>query len=334
MSVTIKDVAQRAKVSPSTVSRVLNNAHNVEPKTKRAVLKAIDELGYQPSEVARGLRIQKTQTIGLIIPDILNPFFAHVAKGVEDELGAAGYSLILCNSSENPLKEQQYLNLMLKKRVDGLIVVPLKENLELLQKVKDHGIPVMFIDREIEGFENDCIQVDNYKGARTLANHFAGLGHRRIGFIGGSLDLSLGRLRLEGYKMGLADASIELNEDYVKIGRFDKDTGYQYAKELLQMDERPTALISGNNEIALGVLAAIHELGLKMPDDIAFASFDDPEWAPYITSPLTVLQQPIGLIASMAVEHLLNPKPHLVRFLVEGKLVVRESCGAVLKSKA
>ena len=330
--VTVKDVADLAGVSTATVSRVLNNHPQVADETRSKVLWAMEQLSYQPSRVARRLRMEASQILGLVISDIANPFFPSVVRGIEDVAYANGYSLFLCNSDEDPAKEELYIQVLRAEKVAGVIVSPTDEESTTCQTFIESGIPMAAMDRRLRHLEVDTVIVDNVQGAYEAVSHLVRLGHRRIGLISGPVHITTGRERQEGYKQALTEHGIESDQDLIKIGDFKQDSGYQRACELLEMDDRPTAVFTANNLMTLGALNAIHEKGLSIPQDVAIVGFDDMPWAPSLNPPLTAVAQPTYELGRVAAEMLLAriaDRDHPIREIkLETALIVRESCGS------
>ena len=329
--VTGKDVAKLAGVSTTTVSRVLNNHPYVTDETRSKVLWAMEQLGYQPSRVARRLRMQVTQILGLIISDIANPFFTSVVRGIEDVAYANQYSLFLCNSNEDPTKETLYIDVLQAERVAGIIVSPADENSTSCEPLLRNGVPIVAMDRRLRQFDVDTVLVDNVKGAYQATSHLICLGHRRIGLIGQPSRITTGRERREGYEKALSGDGLELDQRLIKIGDCRQDSGYRRACELLEMDDPPTAIFAANNLMTLGALNAIHEKGLNIPQDVAIVGFDDMPWAPSLAPPLTAVAQPTYELGRTAADLLLqriaDKDREIVEMTLEPTLIIRDSCG-------
>lgn len=327
---TMKDVAQRARVSVSTVSHVLNGTRKVSEGTRGDVLAAVEELSYRPNLLAKGLKTRRTYTIGLLIPDIQNSFFTLVVRGVEDEALSRGYHLFLCNTDEDPGREDEYITELAKKRVDGLMVAPSARRESHVGRLLDEGVPFVFVDRDVEGMDADVVSVDNRAGMRLIAEHLVGLGHRRIAMISGPLDKASGYERHLGLREALADLGVDLEDSLVRFGDFRTSSGREGARELLSLPSPPTALVTANNQMTLGALLTINEMGLGVPGDVSVVGFDDPEWAPLTGPPLTTLAQPTYEMGVKAAELLLDKieggtDTSVRRLLLEPWLVVRDS---------
>jgi len=330
----MKDVAERARVSVSTVSHVLNGTRKVAESTRDSVLMAIEELGYQPNLLAKSLKTQKTFTIGLLISDIQNSFFTAVVRGVEDIALSRGYHLFLCNTDEDAAREDEYITELAKKRVDGLIVASAAPRHNHASRLQVADIPFVFMDREVEAVDANVVRVDNHRAMKLIAEHLVDLGHERIGMISGPLDKASGYERYHGFQAALADLEIDLDESLVQFGDFRTSSGREGANELLRLSSPPTALVTANNQMTLGALLTIQEMGLRIPDDVSVVGFDDPEWAPLANPPLTALAQPTYEMGVRAISLLLdqieggtNGKANTL--LLEPRLVIRGSTSPV-----
>jgi len=329
--VTVKDVADLAGVSTATVSRVLNDHAQVAEETRSKVLRAMEELGYQPSRVARRLRMGGSQIIALIIADIANPFFTSVVRGIEDVAYANQYSLFLCNSDEDPAKEALYVDVLQAERVAGVIISSADENSTSCESLLRNGVPIVAMDRRLSQFDVDTVLVDSIKGAYQATSHLIGLGHRRIGLIGAPSRITASRERREGYERALSEHGLELEQTLIKIGNTKQDGGYQKACEFLEMDDPPTAIFAINNLTTLGALNAIHEKGLNIPQDVAIVGFDDMPWALSLDPPLTAVAQPtyeLGCTAAnLLLQRIADKEREIVEMRLEPTLIVRDSCG-------
>jgi LacI family transcriptional regulator len=334
---TIYDVAERAGVSAMTVSRVINGKRDVKPSTKEKVLKAIEELGYVPNSFARSFVLQKTSSIGLIISDITNPFFTTLARGVEDTAMKNQFNVILCNTDEDPEKEQIYLEVLLRKRIDGIILASASGKRGPLKNILMRDLPLVLIDRRIEHLDSvDVVRGDNVLGAYLLTKHLTSLGHRRIGIIVGNRHISTATERVEGYKRALTESGIPVEEGLIRFGRYSKEDGYRLAKDLLTMDNPPTAIFGGNNFIAIGAIRAIRDLGLKVPEDVGLVSFDDIESLSEVYPFFTVVTQPaysMGVIATELLIRRIEGRDKVKEkreVVLQPELIIRESAGEKL----
>ncbi len=278
---TLKDVAKKASVSTATVSRVINNPDSVNVETRSKVEKAIKQLNFKPSRVAQRLRVKDGQRklIGLVVPDIQNPFYVEVVRGVEDKAYANNYALLMCNFAQDEKKEKLYLEIMRSESVDGLIVAPVHERDEEVKKLVKSGLPIVCVDRSLSDVDVDVVLVDNEKGTYEAIKYLICLGHKRIGFVGGLPTIPTTQQRRSGFERALRENKIKVNEKLLKYGDSKHESGKTLIKELLQMKNPPTAVFTGNNLITLGALEAIHEMGLNIPNDISILGFDDLPWA-------------------------------------------------------
>ncbi len=268
---TIKDVAKQAGVAPITASRVVNNSGYVSQEKRERVENAIAELGYVPNTLARSLRSRRTNTLALVLTDITNPFWTTVARGVEDAASAAGLNVIFCNTDESEEEQNRYLKVLLQKQVDGILLAPAHGSHEQIESILSQNIPVVIIDRRIDGAEVDTVYCDSEGGAYELVGHLVALGHKRIAILNGPTDVATAIDRLRGYERALATAGIESDENLMFCGGFDLDSGYDMAQQALALDPRPTAFFAANNFIAIGAIRAIRDAGLSVPEDVALA---------------------------------------------------------------
>ena len=325
---TIRDVARQAGVSVATVSRVLNNNPKVKPHLQTRVEQAMQDLDYQPSALAQGMRSQTAQVIGLILPDIGNPFFTSLARAIEDAAHENRYGLLLCNSDEDPEKEQIYAEIMLAQRVAGVILVP--ASMDLCEPLQTRDIPLVCVARPIPECPVDTVLLDCESGSRMVTEHIIELGHRRIGLIVGLWDSIVSQERFQGYKRALEDAGIPFDPDLVHYGGLTEEGGYQKALEILKPETRPTALFVTNNDMALGALRAIQAKGIQVPNDLSVASFGDMPCFSLFRPSLTVIQQPVYELGREAANLLLRrirgeaPPSHVLMRLAP-MLVVGES---------
>lgn len=330
MPARLKDVAQRAEVSNATVSRVLTNKPHVREGVRQRVLAAIKELGYQPSRVARSLRIQRSHIIGLIISDIQNPFFTSLVRAVEDVAYQHQYAVVLCNSDEDVEKERLYIELMQAEMVAGVLITPTCETGSPCRKLIEAGIPVVAVDRRMVDLEVDTVVIDNVGAAFDLVSHLINDGHRRIGGIFATLRTTTGRERQEGYFRALQAQGLPIDPQLMRTGLPTEETGYHLAGQLLDLPAPPTALFTGNNLLTTGAIRAINERQLQIPDGIALGAFDEMSWMSLIKPALTVVAQPTYELGQTAANLLLRrikdrTCPHQ-EVMLKSKLFVRQSC--------
>lgn len=331
--ITISDIARIAGVSKSTVSHVLNQTRFVEDETKQRVLHAIAETGYRPSNIARSLVTNRTQTLGVIISDASNNFFSEVLRGIENIIRPADYGLVVCNTDEILEREEHYINLLLRQHVDGIIASATSQKWEVLTLADVQHMPFVFVDRSFIGLEDRPFAgVDNKRGAYVGTQHLINNGYRRIGIIAGFQRLSTMRDRLAGFCEALCDAAIELPDDWVVTSPLSIEGGYTAAKTLLSLPDRPDALFVNNNILSLGTLRALQDMGLYCPADVALVGFDDHPWAVVSDPPLTVISQPacrLGEIAAEMMRRLIDGvQPDPVQVVLDCELIVRKSCGS------
>ena len=335
-NITINDVAKHAGVSKATVSRVLNNHAYVTDDVRARVQAAMDALGYHPSRAARRLRANSSDILGLIIPDIQNPLFQSLVRGVEDAAYAQQMNVVLCNTDDIPDKQQVYLRLMQAEQVAGLIVVPTHPNdSAVLKPVQAAGLPIILLDREVKNFEADTVMVDNVRGSTIAIKHLIDLGYQRIAIIAGTQYLSPGRDRLRGAYDAFHEANTPVDETLVKVGNFKIESGYDLTCELMSLSNPPDAIFVSNNLMTLGALRALHELGVRIPEDVALVGFDDMPWAGDLNPPLTAVAQPGYELGQQAIQLLLKrleePDAPFYKVILQPRLIVRQSCGARLK---
>lgn len=326
----IKDVAREAGVSTATVSRVLANKPHVRPEVRERVMESVDQLNYRLNRVAQSLRIQKSNIIGLIVSDIQNPFFTSVSRAVEDVAYEQGISVFLCNTDENPDKEALYLELMRDQNVAGIIFSPTRKTADAFAEAVTLDMPMVVIDRQVRDVKVDSVLIDNSEAAYTIVGHLLADGHRRIGALFG-VGSTTGRERRESYIRALKDHGIKPSPELSFFVPAKEADGYRGANQLLDLAEPPDALFTSNGLLSAGALRAIRERNLVVPDDIAFASFDETTWTPLVSPGITVYEQPTYEIGQTAMELLLkrmkDPTRSTREVILNGRLVVRGSCG-------
>ncbi len=330
---TIRDVAKLAGVAPITVSRALNNSGYVSQATRERVEAAIEELGYVPNMLGPSLRFQQTMTLAVVITDITNPFWTTVTRGIEDVAQANGYSIILCNTDESEAKQEQYLQMLLRRRVDGILLVPACSEPKSIELIKRQGIPVVVLDRQVSNVDVDVVRADSEEGACQLVQHLLSLGHRYIAMLAGPKNVSTAIDRTVGYQRALADADIAVNDDMIFWGNFTQESGYEQARIVTAMNPRPTAIFAANNFIAIGAMQALKEKGLRIPEDMALVAIDDIPPAYTLEPFLTVVIQPADEMGQQAAQLLLdrikNPADESFQKVVfPTKTIVRASSGS------
>jgi LacI family transcriptional regulator, galactose operon repressor len=307
---TIQDVAAQAGVSTATVSRVLNQVGAVDASLAERVRAACEALQYRPNRAARALAGGRSALIGLIVTDIQNPFFMEVVRGVEDTIQRQGYLLVLCNSAEDPGRERRYIEVMCAEPLAGAIVVPTTDRRPILQPFVDGGIPVVAVDRRVQDTAIDTVLLDNTAAAREAVEHLIANGYRRIAMITGPERTTTARERLEGYRLALRAAGIDPDPELERRGPFTQETGQAQTDQLLALRPPVDALLAGNNRLTMGALEAIHEHGLRVPEDIAVISFDEVPWISPGSVSLTMVTQPAYELGATAALRLIQRLQH------------------------
>jgi LacI family transcriptional regulator len=330
---TIREVAEQAQVSVATVSHVINRTRFVDPETQERVHQAIKTLGYRPNLLARSLRRRETHTIGLLVPDNANPFFAEFARVVEDAGFAQGYSVILCNSDRSETKEETYIDVLLAKQVDGLIVISSTDRVDLLQRVIDVGVPLVVVDRNPADLSVNHVLVANEEGGYLAGKYLLGLGHRRFGCIGGPSDANPSWGRVVGFTRALGEAGIVLPPEAIVVGDFRYAGGEAGMHALLKRGLEFTAVFAANDLMAIGAVITLQRAGLRVPADISVIGFDNILQAATMIPALTTIEQPVNELGQATVQLLLDqilkrttePKS----LTIPTRLIERESCRSV-----
>ncbi|WP_078430034.1 LacI family DNA-binding transcriptional regulator [Alkalihalobacterium alkalinitrilicum] len=333
MKITMDEVAKRAGVSKTTVSRIINgNFQHVHEDTKEKVLKIINELNYRPNALAKSLKQMKTNVIGIVLSNLQNPFWSSVLQGVEDTCHSNGYNLMICNSNDNSKLEQEHIEGLQMKQVDGIIVNPTMKNKQLFQSIIDREYPIIAINRKIEDVPLDTVVVDNIKGSELAMEHFIELGKSSIAIIVYPPDgISPREERLQGYKSALINHGHTINEKYILIVEEKKGAAKEEIKKALTSKEPPDAIFSTNNMMTLEILEGIKELGMSVPQDVSLIGYDETVWSKHLAPPLTTVNQPsyeMGKLAAEKLINLLNTKqkaePKVTQ--LQPNLIIRESC--------
>ncbi|MDF2520036.1 MAG: transcriptional regulator [Clostridia bacterium] len=330
MAVTIKDIARLSGVSIATVSKIINGKDSdIGKPTIERVKRIIEEQNYTPNIVARSMVTKKTKTIGLVIPDVRNPFFTDLVRGAEDVANERGYSLLFCNTDDDLKKEIKYINNLIEKQVDGIALAGAAVRDQSLEENIDIKVPIVSLDRNVyfKGVEGK-IEVDNFTGAYDAVTHLIKSGHKRIMFLSGQLNIKLSKDRLEGYKRALADNNIEYYENLVVVGKYTSEFGYESMKNTTP-DKAVTAIFCGNDLIAIGAMNALKEKNIRIPEDISIVGFDDIYISSLVTPALTTVRQPSYEIGYQAVEMLIDimesKKEASQKREIKAELKVRES---------
>jgi DNA-binding LacI/PurR family transcriptional regulator len=328
--VNMHDIAKQARVSLGTVSNVVNGSAVVSEPLRRRVLQTIEKLGYHPSQLARALRRDSSNMIGMVVPDITNPFFPALVRAVEDVAYSNLYRLVLCNSDNDPKKEATYLRELQSYLPAGLLLIAAVES-ELTHPPVRNGrlTPTVCIDRKPQGWKGDIIRTGNETGAYSAARHLIDYDHRRIGMIGGPSHLANSNERLKGFRRALKEAKIEIPAAYIQIGNLDRASGLEAALRLLRLPSRPTAIFAANDLMAMGALLAVRELGLHCPEDVSIVGFDNLEVVELLMPPLTTIEQPAYSLGVAAADLLLQRISGLTEpareIVLETKLIRRDS---------
>jgi LacI family transcriptional regulator len=332
----IYDVAKRARVSVATVSAVLNGTAFVSPGLKRRVAAAVAALNYQPNLLARSLARRRTQTIGVIVPDVANPFFPEVVRGAEDIAHAAGYTLLIASTDNDAAKEEAYLRLFLAKRVDGVILTKAPGRLppDVQRAYRAGEVPVVLLARQVPGFAADTVELDDRAAAYEGVSHLLRLGYERVGFIGGLRGVTTSRRRLEGYRAALRDWKRPIDPALIVEGDFRVDSGYRAGLELLKA--RPDAVFVANYLMSVGFATVLRQYGLHCPDDVGIVTCDDYPWMDAFSPRLTTIDLPKRELGAAAAQMLLErmdkpgARPRTIR--LPSALRVRESCGSARRT--
>lgn len=325
----ISDVAQRAGVSTATVSRYLRG---LPVRSGDSIKQAIEDLGYRPSPVAQGLRSGVHYAIAVVVPDITNPFFAAIVKGVESVCRNGPYQVFLLNTDESSELEHRVLAEIIK-RVDGVILTPATEHTTNVAHLKHLGVPLVLVDREIEGQAFDSVLVDNVRGAEMATAYLLGLGHRKIATIFGPLTTTPGRQRYEGFCQAIHRQGLEIQPEYCRDGGFRESGGYQAMLELAALPDPPTAVFTANNLMTIGALKALNALRIRVPEKISLIGFDDLELGGLLASPLTCIARDAARQGAIAARMLLarldgEDDVHTHQIVLDVELVERLSCRA------
>jgi LacI family transcriptional regulator/LacI family repressor for deo operon, udp, cdd, tsx, nupC, and nupG len=330
----LKNVADMAGVSVATVSRVLNSEEVVKEDTKQKVLAAIKKLNYTPNRVAQRLRSTKTNSriIGLLIPDIQNPFYVDVIRGIEEYAYAHNSVVIIGNFSQDEKKEKLYIDILKSESVDGFIVAPSNEKNVYIKALMTDGFPIVCIDRGMKDVDVDLVKVDNQQGVFNAVQHLINLGHTRIGHVTGKPFLPTTHERMAGYEEAMKKYELEIDPEIIVSSNSDYESGAEQTARLLELEDPPTAIFTANNLITLGALDTINRRGLRIPEDVAIVGFDDVYWANSLNPPLTAVRQPGFEIGKRSCELLIQrinkPDRAVASIILKTELMIRKSCGS------
>ncbi|WP_332908491.1 LacI family DNA-binding transcriptional regulator [Paenibacillus roseus] len=329
MKTTIYDIARLAGVSIATVSKVFNDKGRISEETRQRVLQISEELSYQPNMLASALTGKKTYTIGLLIPDLVNPFFAEVSRSVEDRAHELGFNVVICNTDNDSNKENKYISLLRQKSVDGIIVATGARNEEALRELIEQRIPVALIAREMSSLPASSVVVDDFAGGYSAASYLIAAGHERIALIAENLEVSSSKERLRGYRQALEEARLSYDENLVLVSDFSVQGSKQTALKLLATDSRPTAIFACNDILAIGAIQAARELGIEVPEDLSVVGFDNTILATMSDPPMTTVAQPIQemghQVVDLIIQEINNEKKARQRVVLLPELIVRGS---------
>jgi LacI family transcriptional regulator len=335
----LKEVAACAQVSTATVSHVINKSAYGSPALRERALKAVRQVNYSPNALARSLKAKRSETVGVIVPDIVNSFFIMVVRGAEDALRHEGYTLTLRNSDGNLDKAELYYNVFKSRQVDGmlLIVSPSPYPPEYLRDHNQSTTPIVYVDRFQSGLLGDVIMADNTGGSYQAVCHLVDSGHRRIGIITGPLQLINARLRLQGYKRALRAHQLPITDQLIRVGKFDVQSGYEQTKELLKLAAPPAAVFVSNALMTLGFLRALNEAGVRCPRDLALVCFHDTDWFDFSQPRISAVAQPAYKLGAQAAELLVRRMAGTLcgppfRKVLPTKLIFRDSSVSVRES--
>lgn len=302
----MQDVARLAGVSTATVSAVVNSKGCVSEKLTKRIKEAMEMLDYHPDHVARSLRVGHTNMIGMIVPDVTNPFFTELMRGVEDAAEQKGYSVMLCDSNEDPAREERHLRMLASRRADGVLMARSVSDAHYDRRMQ-RCLPIVFVDcLPIGTVSYGAVVIDNVGAAREATKHLIDLGHKRLAIITGKLDRSVGLDRLEGFRMAMQQANLLIPQEYLQPGDFHVESGYRCGLELMRLAAPPTAIFSCNNRMSLGLMRALGELGVACPSHVSVVGFDEADWATIFSPKLTCVAQPSYNMGQQAMSMLLR----------------------------
>lgn len=322
----IQEVAKMAGVSPSTVSRALNGFPGISEKTRQKIIEIAKKLNYKPNYRGQILTTKSTKNIGLLITDITNPFFPELVRGAEETASESGYTILLGNTSESIDKETSYLEFFSRGPVDGVIISASRISNEHIISLAEEGLPIVVINRILEHPKISYVSTDMEKGGYIATKHLIELGHTKIAFINGPSHSEAAERRLSGYKKALAESKIRYNSKLVSFNVPVAESGYKEATRLLNTEDPPTAIFTYNDLMAFGVIRAVKDLGVRIPDDLSIVGYDDIFFSSFTDPPLTTIRQPKEKLGKKAVELLLKlMKGERQGILVEPELIIRNT---------
>jgi DNA-binding LacI/PurR family transcriptional regulator len=332
MTVKLEDIARETKTSLATVSRVLSNSdYPVSEKTREHVLRVAEKMGYRPNIAARSLRTDRTETIGIVVDDLLSPFTPPIVRGIQDYLQENDFVSLIVNSDWDPEQEQAAIKTLLSRPVDGMIFVEYS-HMTTDDVLEQSNKPRVFVHRLFGSPICNSVVPDDYYGATLAVNHLVALGHRQIAYINGPENWHNCRARMSGYRDALAEHNLPFVSEWAQDGDWEIESGYAAATRLLELDERPTAIFAGNDLMALGAIYAIQDAGLHVPEDIAIVGYDNRNFTETFRPGITTVNMPVGEMGKVAAELLLKQIEDGLteeeEIKVQGQLIIRETCGA------
>lgn len=337
INATLESLAKHLNLSESTISRALNGKsekYRISSKTTKLILETAKAMNYEPNQLARGLRLQRTNTIGIIIPDITNPFFSKIVRWIENAARENGVSTLISDSNEKTENEKLSVQLFSNRKIDGMIISPVGEESEHLVKAGNKNMPIVLIDRFLDGLNFPFVGSNNFDGAKEAIDYLISRGHKKIGFIQGTCDTSVNRERVNGYIQSLNNNNIPLDMSLVVGNSFEEENGYLETKLLLNSKKKITAIFAASNLIALGAIKAINEENLKIPEDISIISFDDQPYSDYLSTPMTTVAQQskeIGTLAFKMLADMIKTKKlnNINKIQLPTKLIIRNSVKSI-----
>ena len=338
MATTLKDLAAYCNLHPSTISRVLRGKANlrISEETQKKVFEAAKILHYQPNQIARTLRLKKSNTIGLIVPDISNPFFSRIARKIDNLAYDAGYMLIVVSTDENQDKEYHFVEEMISRGVDGLMIIPVQNDDHHIRELLNEKLPLVLIDRDFETFKANIIVSDNREASYSAVKHLYKLGHKRIAVLSGRRNLYSIKKRIQGYLDAVNDLNLDYDPQLIKGDGHRIEDGFNATMELLNLKNPPTALIISGNLISVGAMQAVRKSKLQIPKDISIIGFTDSLYSEFLSTPLTTISHPLQEIGEKSINLLfknINAKEQLPyeKIVVKTNLTIRDSIGPAVK---
>lgn len=329
MTVTIKDLSKKTGYTIATISRALNDSPLVKDKTKKEILDAAEEIGYVRNDIARGLVKKNSSTFGVIVPDITNPYFPLLVKGIQDALLKEGYHIFLCNSDWDEENEKRLINMLCESRVKGILMDPISDHVPQILSQIGFPVPVVYLGNRPSDENANYVIIDNYKGARKATEYLIELGHERIAFIGAEENTFINRSRSNGYRDTMIKSFGGLDESLVRKSKYKRENANQVIREMIEEGNVPTAVVACNDIIALGVMEAFQSSSFRVPEDVSVIGFDDIEYASLPGINLTTVREPRYQMGTMATEIILecikdrNTKRQII---IEPELILRKTC--------